>query len=198
MAQSVGGGGGTGGDARTIQVELTADPMDFLPLTALTSLDVTLVFGGTGGSGSHGGDVLVTNEGDVVTTGAFSHGIVAQSVGGGGGSGGSAMTFEFSNADIVPEIPVLDDISGLTTIEMTLQGSGGAGGDGGDVTVNSIGNIWTSGDFAMGIVAQSVAGGGGLAGFYNPQGITNNELANSLINTFVDTDAGLSRRQRRR
>jgi hypothetical protein len=192
MAQSVGGGGGTGGDARTIQVELTADPMDFLPLTALTSLDVTLVFGGTGGSGSHGGDVLVTNEGDVVTTGAFSHGIVAQSVGGGGGSGGSAMTFEFSNADIVPEIPVLDDISGLTTIEMTLQGSGGAGGDGGDVTVNSIGNIWTSGDFAMGIVAQSVAGGGGLAGFYNPQGITNNELANSLINTFVDTDAGLS------
>jgi len=113
-------------------------------------------------------------------------------VGGGGGSGGSAMTFEFSNADIVPEIPVLDDISGLTTLEMTLQGSGGAGGDGGDVTLNSTGDISTSGDFAMGVVAQSVAGGGGLAGFYNPQGVTNNEIVNSIFNTFVDTEAGLS------
>jgi outer membrane autotransporter protein len=192
MAQSVGGAGGIGGDARTIQVELTADPMDFLPLTALTSLDMTLVFGGTGGSGSNGGVVTVINESNVTTTGAFSHGIVAQSVGGGGGSGGSAMTFEFSNADIVPEIPVLDDISGLTTLEMTLQGSGGAGGDGGDVTLNSTGTISTSGDFAMGVVAQSVAGGGGLAGFFNPQGITNNEIVNSVFNTFVDTEAGLS------
>lgn len=192
MAQSVGGAGGIGGDARTIQVELTADPMDFLPLTALTSLDLTLVFGGTGGSGSHGGDVKVTNNSNVTTTGAFSHGIVAQSVGGGGGSGGSAMTFEFSNADIMPDIPVLDDISGLTTLEMTLQGSGGAGGDGRDVNLHSTGYVTTSGDFAMGVVAQSVAGGGGLAGFYNPQGITNNEIVNSIFNTFVDTEAGLS------
>lgn len=192
MAQSVGGAGGTGGDARTIQVELTADPLDFLPLTDLTSLDETLVFGGTGGDGSYGGNVTVTNESEVTTSGAFSHGIVAQSVGGGGGSGGSAMTFEFSNADVVPDIPVLDDISGLTTIEMTLQGSGGAGGDGGDVTLKSIGNIWTEGDFAMGIVAQSVAGGGGLAGFFNPHGIINNEIGDALFNMFVDTDAGLS------
>lgn len=192
MAQSVGGSGGFGGDARTIQVELTADPMDFVPLTALTSLDLTLVVGGTGGEGSHGGAVTVTNNGNVTTSGAFSHGIVAQSVGGGGGAGGSAMTFQFSNADVVPEIPVLDEISGLTTLEMTLQGSGGAGGNGGPVTVNSTGDIKTSGHFAMGIVAQSVAGGGGLAGFYNPQGITGNEIADSLFNTFVDTDAGLS------
>ncbi len=192
MAQSVGGSGGTGGDARSIQVELTADPMDFMPLTSLTSLDMTMVFGGTGGTGSHGGNVTVTNESNVTTTGAFSHGIVAQSVGGGGGSGGSAMTFQFSNADVVPEIPVLDDISGLTNLSMTLQGSGGAGGNGGDVTLNSTGRIRTSGDFAMGVVAQSVAGGGGLAGFYNPQGVTSNEIVNSIFNTFVDTEAGLS------
>jgi hypothetical protein len=192
MAQSVGGSGGFGGDARTIQVELTADPMDFLPLTSLTSLDLTLVFGGDGGSGSHGGEVSVTNVGDVVTTGAFSHGIVAQSVGGGGGSGGSAMTFEFSNADIVPDIPVLDDISGLTTLEMTLQGSGGAGGDGGVVTLDSTGEITTSGAFAMGVVAQSVAGGGGLAGLFNPHGIFSNEIVDSIFNTVVDTEAGLS------
>jgi outer membrane autotransporter protein len=102
------------------------------------------------------------------------------------------MTFEFSNADIMPDIPVLDDISGLTTIEMTLDGSGGAGGDGGEVTLNSNGNIWTEGDFAMGVVAQSVAGGGGLAGFYNPHGITDNQIVNAVFNTLVDTDAGLS------
>lgn len=192
MAQSVGGAGGTGGDARSIQVELTADPMDFVPLTSLTSLDMTMVFGGTGGTGSNGGKVTVSNESNVTTTGAFSHGIVAQSVGGGGGSGGSAMTFQFSNANIVPEIPVLDDISGLTNLSMTLQGSGGAGGNGGDVTLNSTGNVRTYGDFAMGVVAQSVAGGGGLAGFYNPQGVTNNEIVNSIFNTFVDTEAGLS------
>ena len=192
MAQSVGGSGGFGGDARTIQVELTADPMDFVPLTGLTSLDLTLVVGGTGGSGSHGGVVTVTNKGEVATTGAFAHGIVAQSVGGGGGAGGSAMTFEFSNADVVPEIPVLDDIGGLTTLSMTLQGSGGAGGDGRLVTVESLGSIKTTGHFAMGIVGQSVAGGGGLSGFYNPHGITGNEIADSLFNTFVQTEAGLS------
>jgi len=192
MAQSVGGAGGAGGDARIIQVDLTADPMDFLPLLDLMSLDVTLVFGGTGGDGGHGGDVDVTNDGDVATSGAFSHGIVAQSVGGGGGSGGSAATFEFSNTDIIPDIPILDDISGLTTIEMTFQGSGGAGGDGGDIWLDSFGNVWTEGDFAMGVVAQSVAGGGGLAGFFNPHGIINNEVGDAVFNALIDTDAGFS------
>jgi hypothetical protein len=192
MAQSVGGSGGIGGNAQSIRVELTANPMDFLPLTSLAGLDMTFVFGGNGGTGGNGGDVTVTNKSNVTTTGAFSHGIVAQSVGGGGGSGGSAMTFEFSNANVVPEIPVLDDISGLTTLKMTLQGSGGAGGDGGKVTLNSTGNIKTSGDFAMGVVAQSVAGGGGLAGFYNPQGVTGSTIVNSIFNAFVDTEAGLS------
>jgi hypothetical protein len=192
MAQSVGGAGGVGGDARSIQVELTADPMDFLPLTSLASLDITMVFGGTGGTGSYGNTVTLTNTGNVTTSGVFAHGIVAQSVGGGGGSGGSAMSFSFSNADIVPEIPVLDDISGLTTLEMTLDGSGGAGGDGGPVTLNSSGVVRTTGAFAMGVVAQSVAGGGGLAGFYNPQGVVRNLMDNAVFNAVVDTEAGLS------
>lgn len=192
MAQSVGGAGGTGGDARVISVDLSADPMDFISLLDLTSLETTLVFGGSGGTGGHGGNVTVTNDSDIATTGALAHGIVAQSVGGGGGSGGSAMTFEFSNTQLPIDIPVLDDISGLTTIEMTLQGSGGAGGNGGDILLNSNGNIWTEGDFAMGVVAQSVGGSGGLVGFYNPHGITNNEIFNAVFNTLVDTDAGLS------
>jgi len=192
MAQSVGGAGGAGGDARIIQVDLSADPMDFISLLDLMSLDMTLVFGGTGGTGSHGGVVNVINDSSVTTSGAFSHGIVAQSVGGGGGTGGSAASFQFSNTELPVDIPVLDDIAGLTTIEMTLQGSGGAGGDGKDVTLINTGNIHTSGAFAMGIVAQSVAGGGGLAGFFNPQGVVNNTIAQSAFNTFIDTEVGLS------
>lgn len=193
MAQSVGGSGGTGGDARSIQVDLSANPMDFIPWLDLISFDTTLVFGGDGGSGGHGGDVTATNESDIETDGAFAHGIVAQSIGGGGGSGGSAMTFEFSNTDLpIPEIPVLDDVVGLTNIEMTLQGSGGGGGDGGDVELFSAGDIWTAGDFAMGVVAQSIAGGGGLAGMYNPHGITGSAFADAMIGMLMDTDAGIS------
>lgn len=192
-AQSVGGSGGTGGDARSIQVDLSANPMDFIPWLDLISFDTTLVFGGDGGSGGHGGDVTATNESNIETSGAFAHGIVAQSIGGGGGSGGSAMTFEFSNTDLpIPEIPVLDDIVGLTNIEMTVQGNGGAGGDGGVVELFSTGNIWTAGHFAMGIVAQSIAGGGGLAGMYNPHGITGSAFVDTMIGMLVDTDAGIS------
>lgn len=192
MAQSVGGAGGAGGDARIIQVDLSADPMDFISLLDLTSIDMTLVFGGTGGTGSHGGVVHVNNDSQVTTSGVFAHGIVAQSVGGGGGTGGSAVSFQFSNTDLPVDIPVLDDIAGLTTIEMTLQGSGGAGGDGQDVTLINTGNIYTSGAFARGIVAQSVAGGGGLAGFYNPQGVVHNGIGDAASNTFFDTEVGLS------
>ena len=192
MAQSVGGAGGTGGDARVIQVDLSADPMDLISMLDLTSLDITLVFGGSGGNGGDGGDVTVTNDGDVATQGVFSHGIVAQSVGGGGGSGGSAATFEFSNTDLLPQPEIIDTISGLTTFEMTFQGSGGAGGSGGNVTLNSDGTIITEGDFAMGVVAQSVGGSGGLAGFFNPHGIIDNQVGDALFNAFVDTDVGFS------
>ncbi len=197
MAQSVGGSGGSGGDARIIQVELTADPVNFVPFSDALSPGITMAFGGTGEAGGDGGSVTVTNTSglDIIgikTSGAFAHGIVAQSVGGGGGSGGAAMTFEFSNTDLMPDIPYEDEVEDLMGIEMTLQGNGGPGGDGGNVTLNSTGNVLTQGDFSMGVVGQSVAGGGGLAGFFNPNGITNNEIVNAVFNEFIDTDAGLS------
>jgi uncharacterized protein YhjY with autotransporter beta-barrel domain len=192
MAQSVGGGGGSGGDARTISIEVSGDPMDYLPLMDLTSLSATLAFGGAGIGGGNGGLVKVTNESDVATIGAFSHGIVAQSVGGGGGNGGSAITIDISSTNVVPDIPVLSDISDLTTINMTLQGSGGAGGNGGNVELYSNGNIWTEGDFAMGTVAQSVAGGGGTAGMYNPLGSTGSAFGDFMVGLLVETEAGIS------
>jgi hypothetical protein len=40
--------------------------------------------------GGAGGDVSVTNENEVTTTGDYSRGLFAQSVGGGGGDGGDA------------------------------------------------------------------------------------------------------------
>jgi uncharacterized protein with beta-barrel porin domain len=174
LAQSVGGGGGAGGDARSFQIDLSANPTDFSPFADLISFDSTLVLGGNGGKGGSGGNVTVTNSGNIATQGAFAHGIVAQSVGGGGGAGGNALTFEFSNTDVIPvdQIPVLSDITNLTNPSMFLHGGAGAAGNGGNVTVTNSGNIATQGAFAHGIVAQSVGGGGGLAGISNPQGAT--------------------------
>jgi len=196
LAQSVGGGGGAGGDARSFQVDLSANPTDFVPWLDLISFDAQLVFGGSGGGGGSGDTVSLIHGGDIETHGAFAHGIVAQSVGGGGGVGGSALTFSFDNTELLPdlpEVPVLDDIVNLTNLSMRLQGSGGAGGDGGPVMLTSTGNIWTEGDYAMGIVAQSIAGGGGLAGIYNPQGVTGSAFLDSMIGLLMETEgAGIS------
>ena len=194
MAQSVGGSGGIGGEARSFSIDLSANPTDFIPWMDAISFDTRLIFGGDGGSGGHAGIIDVTNEGDIATTGAFSHGIVAQSVGGGGGLGGSALTFDFSTTDIIPdfEVPILDDIVNLTNIEMVLEGSGGNGGNGSNATLNSVGNVWTDGDFAMGIVAQSIAGGGGLAGMYNPQGVTDSLGFVDMVGMLLNLDTGVS------
>lgn len=71
FAQSVGGGGGIGGAASS------ANSISF-------HLDAKL--GGNGGKSSDGGAVTVKNTGTISTEGKESHGIVAQSVGGGGGT----------------------------------------------------------------------------------------------------------------
>ena len=195
FAQSIGGSGGVGGEARSFDFDLTVNPTDFIaPLADAMSFDTKMIFGGDGGSGNNGGVVDITNVGDIVTEGAFSHGLVAQSVGGSGGAGGSIMTFEFSTTDIIPdyEIPVVDDITGLTNIHMTLEGSGGSGGSGGNVTVESTGDIVTNGDFAVGLTAQSVGGGGGIAGMYNPHGQTDHIGFVDMVGLLLGTDIGVS------
>jgi hypothetical protein len=67
LAQSVGGGGGKGGS---------------------TGLSV-IAIGGKGGNGGKGGKVQVTNTGEILTEGADSMGIFAQSIGGSGGITGA-------------------------------------------------------------------------------------------------------------
>jgi uncharacterized protein with beta-barrel porin domain len=128
LAQSVGGGGGTGG-------------------VGAAGEDGTVAVGGAGGAAGNGGNVEVTVAGNIDTAGEAAHGILAQSVGGGGGIGG--------NVD--------RGIDRFGT-NLALSRSGGSGGDGGAVTVDNTGDIATRGTAAYGIFAQSVGGGGGLAG----------------------------------
>ncbi len=129
LAQSVGGGGGLGGSGAG---EIGG------------GYSFSLSIGGKGGSVDNGGAVKVVQEGDVVTFGASSAGVLAQSIGGGGGIGGTANASNYLN--------------------VALGGSGASGGNGGDVEVSVKGAIATSGKAAYGVLAQSVGGGGGLGG----------------------------------
>jgi hypothetical protein len=138
--QSVGGGGGNGGLAGQLSVGY--------------AVGVSIAVGGQGGAGGDGGTVNGTGDLSVLTTGDFSDGYFAQSIGGGGGNGGFALSFAFSGGETV---------SGALAVG--IGGEGGAGGDGGLVTVDSGGAIQTDGDFSSGFIAQSVGGGGGNGGF---------------------------------
>jgi outer membrane autotransporter protein len=108
------------------------------------NVKVDLTVGGAGGKASDGGLVTVINRGGIKTAGEKSHGIFAQSIGGGGGTGGNA------NIGIA--------------FKIGFGGAGGSGGDGGKVTVENSAAISTLQDGAHGIFAQSVGKGGGIAG----------------------------------
>ena len=71
FAQSVGGGGGIGVGAASGDNE---------------NLVINLTLGRTGGGGGNGASVSVTNSNLISTAGDEAHGIVAQSIGGGGGA----------------------------------------------------------------------------------------------------------------
>ncbi|WP_281032980.1 autotransporter outer membrane beta-barrel domain-containing protein [Mesorhizobium sp. M6A.T.Ce.TU.016.01.1.1] len=129
FAQSIGGGGGYGG---TVSADTAGDN------------SIALQLGGFGGNGGNGGEVDVTISGAIITHGERAHGVVAQSVGGGGGYGG--------------------DAKGKSSNALAIGGLGGNGGDGGDVTVIRTGTITTTGKDSIAIIAQSVGGGGGFGG----------------------------------
>ncbi|MZQ90904.1 hypothetical protein GVY41_17445 [Frigidibacter albus] len=149
LAQSIGGGGGNGGYSITGNASLSpgseSDPT------------LALNMGGAGGSGNAGGNVTVSNSGEIHVSGADSYGVLAQSVGGGGGNGGVAIALSLQD--------IGGQASGKSYTKLALGGAGGAGADGGDVSVTHEGTIVVSGDRAYGIFAQSVGGGGGNAGF---------------------------------
>lgn len=134
VAQSIGGGGGTGG------VGTSSDA------TRIKSREFSTSVGGSGGVAGNGGAVTMKFDADIVTTGNRSSGILLQSIGGGGGLGVTGIVDESYN--------------------LSIGGWGGAAGNGGNISLDLTGGtgIYTSGDGAHGIVAQSIGGGGGLAG----------------------------------
>jgi len=154
IAQSIGGGGGL--------VRLLANDLEtsggIVPTNQ--SFAYNLNVGGVPcancNDGGDAGAVTVTETGIVSTQGNDAHGILAQSIGGGGGAvlGGNPAGSNFLSANSVS-------------------------GNGGPVTVvvgngSSFANIYTTGQGASAILAQSIGGGGGLAGDF---GLTMQRLA---------------------
>jgi len=181
LAQSIGGGGGLAGSAGN---DASADnPIDsstgerrFSPRDDddnTYSANLELNLGGRGGSGGNSNNVTVDHSGRITTSGDWSHGIVAQSIGGGGGKGGSAVS---AAAESTPDV----------TLALAKGGSGGAGGSAevnGASAVTKLsfngGAINTSGFAAFGALAQSIGGGGGLAADGSDQSNGKIDLATS-------------------
>ncbi|WP_395672701.1 hypothetical protein [Inquilinus sp.] len=178
VVQSIGGGGGLGGTAMAQSIAIS------VPVTGegdQASLSVAVGVGGKGEGGGDGGTAQfsLSNGSTLTTYGQGSIGALVQSVGGGGGAGGdssaSASTIGFPNS--VPD----NQDAPAGQVAFTMGATGGAGGNGGTVqvalggTVTSKGpeadpsgsaatSVTTYGDFADGVVAQSIGGGGGNAG----------------------------------
>ncbi|WP_411958428.1 hypothetical protein [Paracoccus homiensis] len=148
FAQSVGGGGGNGSDVLSVSISRPGS-------SASVKQGLQLGIGGSGGKGGAGGAVAVRNDGVIVTSGAKAHGILAQSVGGGGGNGGYSITGTATLQKGTESDP---------TLALNIGGAGGSGNAAGDVTVTNNGQIDVAGDRAYGVLAQSVGGGGGNGG----------------------------------
>ncbi len=145
VAQSIGGGGGLGGSGNAG----TSSP--YLHNPTGDAFAISHAIGGSAGAAGSGGSVAVNNaQGSAIATfGSASQGILAQSIGGGGGAGGGGSS---SGND--------DKLS----LDVTVGGAGTNGGSGGAVTVENDGLIYTAGGDSVGIVAQSIGGGGGAGG----------------------------------
>jgi uncharacterized protein YhjY with autotransporter beta-barrel domain len=157
FAQSVGGGGGYGGVASTYTLANNSNN---------NNTDYIVAIGGNGGSANCGGAVTIYNTGSISTYGVSSYGVYAQSVGGGGGNGGASETganplgYGYAN-----QLQQSNQVN--TNDSFNLGGNGGTNGDGGTVTVYiASGSIYTAGLNSMGIMAQSVGGGGGISQSY--------------------------------
>ncbi len=174
FAQSVGGGGGTGGYsnigiAAWAPNAIVADINEIIgtsrQVANLTSYqNLRVVVGGQGGAAGDGGDLSVKNSAAVSTTGDSAYAVFAQSVGGGGGNGGNALG------------------SVGTLLSVNVGGAGSGGGNGGAVSVTSSGPIHTIGDGSVAIFAQSVGGGGGSAG----------DIEAALNHSWADLNIGIS------
>ncbi|WP_130225210.1 hypothetical protein [Bradyrhizobium sp. Leo121] len=198
FAQSIGGGGG--------QATVGVDRSGF-------SLDRPALLAGGNGSRGNGGAVKVTNAGSIVTGGAQSHGIVAQSIGGGGGlvalnsmdafevlslktalTQAEKDTLKRYGLDVDQAIKEAESAKaaakpGTDTLTLQLGGTGGANGNAAAVTIEHAGSITTTGGNAFGILAQSIGGGGGFMSDGSGPGINTLKVSGRLggsANSFGD------------
>ncbi|MDQ0586197.1 beta strand repeat-containing protein [Variovorax paradoxus] len=147
VLQSIGGGGGQGGLAHAV--------------SAGVLFDVAVSVGGNGGNGGSAGSLGITlrQDASVGTAGSLSNAVTAQAIGGGGGNGAFADSTQATIAPVLGDLP-----SGTVSIQHTVGGAGGTGGNGGAITLDTSGQLTTTGARAYGILAQSIAGGGGNGG----------------------------------
>jgi hypothetical protein len=171
LAQSIGGGGGIGGDAVSRAAGLV--------ITVATSN------GGSGGKGNSAGKVDVDNAAEVTTQGSRSYGIEAVSIGGGGGAGGTSIATAIgASAAYVADINII--------VASAQGGVGGDGAKGGPVDVKNSGSVKTTGSDASGILAMSIGGGGGAGGFADTSSlsITGPEVVSISVNTGLGGSGG--------
>lgn len=185
VAQSIGGGGGAS-QGGTLNVAGSAEERP--------SARLQVGLGATGGSGTTGGTLNATLQGAIRTEGGDADGVLLQSIGGGGGLGGS-LGADASSYPILDRIgnhgdnkERLDDENSTYEFGVDVGGTGGTAGHGGNVTVNYAGKIATSGDWADGLVAQSIGGGGGVGGSSSASG--SKIKANAIIGVGGSGGAG--------
>ncbi len=138
LGQSIGGGGG--GIVKTLSTD-AADNNGGGATAKGGDYGLNLTFGGAAGTSGNANAVTVNSGGSIATSGSNAYGILAQSIGGGGGL-----------------------VLGGKPNGSNFFGSGRASGSGSTVQVTVDGSIATTGQGAVGILAQSIGGGGGLAG----------------------------------
>lgn len=159
-AQSIGKGGGKGGPSMTKAVGLGGDGY----------LALQINIGGNGGAGGDGGPITLQNAGLILTGGAGSRGILAQSIGGGGGEAGDAKAVS---------------TAGKAAISLNIQhltvGATGGSGNGSAVIVTNDGLIVTTGADSDGVLAQSIGGGGGVTGVGDGTNGAGISLTNSTL-----------------
>ncbi|MBU2961457.1 autotransporter outer membrane beta-barrel domain-containing protein [Citreicella sp. C3M06] len=177
VAQSIGGGGGYGGSASSQSVNL-GNLCKLSKLLAIyecgadgdtkVKVELSLEIGGSGGAGSDSDVVTVGNSADIATSGRLSHAIYAQSIGGGGGTGGEGdlgtntwMTGDDDDDSVGAGVP---SFLQSTSVDIAIGGTGGEAADGGAVSITNTGQLFTEGQSAYGVFAQSIGGGGGHGG----------------------------------
>ena len=152
LTVGIGGFGGAGGDADTVDLTVAADDVTARgdDKTAVLAQSVgggggngainvsggitmdgalTVGIGGSGGGGGKAGDVTASVASDLWATGSNARGFAAQSIGGGGGNGGINISGGI----------MADKTSSNPSLVFGLGGAGGAAQTGGAVTATQTG-----------------------------------------------------------